>query len=109
MGGVCQSAAVEDGLDLVGRELDRHARSLVLEEQRGLRVPAAPPAVQSLLEVLLDQLGGAHRDHAATMVTLKKALVEALRQLQDQPLETLLETREDKILGYGKFKEIVSP
>ena len=32
------------------------------------------------------------------MVTLKKALTEALRALQDQPLDTLLETREDKIL-----------
>ena len=43
---------------------------------------------------------------AAMMVTLKKALTETLRALQDQPLETLLETREDKILSYGKFKEI---
>jgi acetyl-CoA carboxylase carboxyl transferase subunit alpha len=40
------------------------------------------------------------------MIPLKKALTEALRQLQDQPIETLLETREDKILAYGKFKEI---
>jgi acetyl-CoA carboxylase carboxyl transferase subunit alpha len=41
------------------------------------------------------------------MVTLKKALVEVLRNLQEQPLDTLLEAREDKILGYGKFKEMV--
>ncbi len=40
------------------------------------------------------------------MVTLKKALTEALRQAQEQQLDTLLETREDKILGYGKFKEL---
>ena len=59
-------------------------------------------------KVVNEPLGGAHRDHAAMMVTLKKALTEALRQLQEQPLDTLLETREDKILGYGKFKEIVS-
>ena len=31
---------------------------------------------------------------------------EALRQAQEQPLDTLLEAREDKILGYGKFKEL---
>jgi len=41
------------------------------------------------------------------MVTLKKALTEAMRQLQDQSLDTLLEAREDKILSYGKFKEII--
>jgi len=42
------------------------------------------------------------------MVSLKKALTEALRQLQEQTLDALLEAREDKILGYGKFKEMVS-
>ena len=40
------------------------------------------------------------------MVDLKKALTEALRQLQEQTLDALLEAREDKILGYGKFKEL---
>ncbi len=58
-------------------------------------------------KVINEPLGGAHRDHAAMMVTLKKALVEALRALQEQPLDALLEAREDKILGYGKFKEMV--
>jgi acetyl-CoA carboxylase carboxyl transferase subunit alpha len=60
-------------------------------------------------KIVNEPLGGAHRDHAAMLVTLKKALVEALRHCQEQPLDTLLETREDKVLGYGKFKEIVSP
>src|SRR5436190_949698 len=58
-------------------------------------------------KVVNEPLGGAHRDHGAMMVTLKKALVEALRGLQEQPLDALVEAREDKILGYGKFKEMV--
>ncbi len=57
-------------------------------------------------KVINEPLGGAHRDHAAMMVSLKKALTEALRQARDQPLEDLLEAREDKLLGYGKFKEL---
>jgi acetyl-CoA carboxylase carboxyl transferase subunit alpha len=57
-------------------------------------------------KVINEPLGGAHRDHAAMMATLKKALTEGLRQVQDLPLETLLEQREDKILAYGKYKEI---
>jgi acetyl-CoA carboxylase carboxyl transferase subunit alpha len=56
--------------------------------------------------VVAEPLGGAHRDHAAMMVTLKKALTETLRHLQEQSLEVLLEAREDKILAYGRFKEI---
>jgi acetyl-CoA carboxylase carboxyl transferase subunit alpha len=57
-------------------------------------------------KVVNEPTGAAHRDHSAMMATLKKALTEALRQAQEQPLETLLEVREDKILGYGKFKEL---
>ena len=59
-------------------------------------------------KVVNEPVGGAHRDHAAIMVSLKKALVEALRQLQDQAVESLLQAREEKILSYGKFKEITA-
>jgi acetyl-CoA carboxylase carboxyl transferase subunit alpha len=59
-------------------------------------------------KVVNEPLGGAHRDHAAMMVSLKKALTETLRQLAEQPLDALLEAREDKLLAYGKFKEITS-
>ena len=58
--------------------------------------------------VINEPVGGAHRDHAAMMLTLKKALSAALRQLQELPLDTLLEQREDKILAYGKYKEIAT-
>ncbi len=59
-------------------------------------------------KVINEPVGGAHRDHGAMMLTLKKALTESLRQLQELPLDTLLEQREDKILAYGKFKEIAA-
>ena len=42
------------------------------------------------------------------MVALRKALTEALRQAQEQPLDALLEAREDKILSWGKYKEITA-
>src|SRR5262247_100637 len=54
-------------------------------------------------KVISEPPGGAHRDHAAMMATLRKALTDALRHVQEQPLEALLEAREDKLLGYGKF------
>jgi acetyl-CoA carboxylase carboxyl transferase subunit alpha len=59
-------------------------------------------------KVVSEPLGGAHRDHAAMMVTLKKVLTEALRHAQEQPLETLLDAREGRLFGYGKFKEITA-
>ena len=57
-------------------------------------------------KVVNEPVGGAHRDHAAMMVSLKKALTEALRQLQEQTIDALVEAREDKILAYGRYKEI---
>ena len=57
-------------------------------------------------KVIAEPVGGAHRDHAAMMVSVKKALTEALRQLTELPLDTLLEQREDRILAYGKYKEL---
>jgi acetyl-CoA carboxylase carboxyl transferase subunit alpha len=57
-------------------------------------------------KIVNEPAGGAHRDHAAMTVGLKKVLTEMLRQLQEQPIDTLLEAREDRILSYGKFKEL---
>jgi acetyl-CoA carboxylase carboxyl transferase subunit alpha len=57
-------------------------------------------------KVIPEPPGGAHRDHAAMMATLKKALTDALHHAREQPLDALLDAREDKLLGYGKFKEI---
>ena len=59
-------------------------------------------------KVVSEPVGGAHRDHAAMMATLKKALTEALRHAQEQPIETLLDMRENRLFGYGKFKEITA-
>ncbi|MBI3149526.1 MAG: acetyl-CoA carboxylase carboxyltransferase subunit alpha [Betaproteobacteria bacterium] len=59
-------------------------------------------------KVVSEPLGGAHRDPAATMTTVKKALQEGLRQLQERPFEALLATRTERLLGYGKFKELPS-
>jgi acetyl-CoA carboxylase carboxyl transferase subunit alpha len=56
--------------------------------------------------IVNEPLGGAHRDHEAMMQTLRKALQEAWRQLKDTPLDGLLESRFEKLIGYGKFKEV---
>jgi acetyl-CoA carboxylase carboxyl transferase subunit alpha len=57
-------------------------------------------------KVVAEPVGGAHRDPAATMATLKKALAEALKSLTELSLDELVERREDRIVSYGKFKEL---
>src|SRR5208282_2367934 len=51
-------------------------------------------------------LGGAHRDHEAMMQNLKKALHDTWRHLHNKPVDELLETRFERLMGYGRFKEV---
>ena len=77
------------------------------EAAETLGITAARLKQLGLIDKIVNEpTGGAHRDHPAMMVALKKALTEMLRQLQDQPLESLLEARRERILAYGKFKEL---
>jgi acetyl-CoA carboxylase carboxyl transferase subunit alpha len=57
-------------------------------------------------KIVSEPLGGAHRDYAATMQTVKKALQESLAQVQTQSPSQLLQTRFNRIMSYGKFKEV---
>ena len=50
--------------------------------------------------------GGAHRDYPAIMQSVRKALQESLRHLQGYSTESLLEKRYERLMGYGKFKEV---
>jgi acetyl-CoA carboxylase carboxyl transferase subunit alpha len=59
-------------------------------------------------KIISEPLGGAHRDHAAMMQSLKKALQESWRQLRDVPVKELTEARYERLMGYGQFKEAAS-
>ncbi len=52
--------------------------------------------------------GGAHRDHAAAAQALKKTLQDALRGLADRSPAELVEARFERLMGYGKFKEVAA-
>ncbi len=46
------------------------------------------------------------RDPETTMQSLKKTLQDSWRQLRETPIDQLLESRFDKLIGHGKFKEV---
>lgn len=58
--------------------------------------------------VVSEPLGGAHRDPEAMMQTLRRALIDELGRLQVKSIPNLLEARIDKLMSYGKFKEVAS-
>ncbi len=59
-------------------------------------------------KIVAEPLGGAHRDPDAMMLSMKKALTETWRQLRDKSVDELLAARFEKLVSYGKFKEVES-
>lgn len=57
-------------------------------------------------KIVSEPLGGAHRDYPAMMQAMKKALQEALKQVQAHSTDEMLQTRFNRLMGYGKFKEV---
>jgi acetyl-CoA carboxylase carboxyl transferase subunit alpha len=56
-------------------------------------------------KIVPEPLGGAHRDPQVAAQALKKALTETLKQLQEQKPRQLVESRLERLMAYGKFKE----
>ncbi len=59
--------------------------------------------------VIPEPLGGAHRDYHAMMRSLKSALQESLSQIQSKSLDAMLKSRYERLMNYGKFKEVAVP
>ena len=57
-------------------------------------------------KIVSEPLGGAHRDHAAMAQGLKKTLQDALRTFSSKGVDELIEARFERLMDYGKFKEI---
>ena len=56
-------------------------------------------------EVLPEPLGGAHRDPKATAEVIRGALLRHLADIDQLDLEQLLEQRQQRLAGFGEFKE----
>jgi acetyl-CoA carboxylase carboxyl transferase subunit alpha len=56
--------------------------------------------------IISEPLGGAHRDHAVTAQNLKRALQEALKNVSALSTAELLATRYERLMSYGRFKEL---
>jgi acetyl-CoA carboxylase carboxyl transferase subunit alpha len=65
-------------------------------------------ALNLIDKVVSEPPGGAHRDVDAMMQLMKKALSDTWRQLRDKSLDELLAARFEKLMSYGKFREVES-
>ncbi len=57
-------------------------------------------------KIISEPLGGAHRDYETTMQNVKKALAETLKSVQNKPTNVMMQDRFDRLMSYGKYKEV---
>ncbi|ADJ63381.1 MULTISPECIES: acetyl-CoA carboxylase carboxyltransferase subunit alpha [Herbaspirillum] len=65
-------------------------------------------AIGLIDKIVNEPLGGAHRDPKQMAGLLKRALSDSLRQFQGMKTKDLLAARHEKLMAYGKFKELNS-
>ena len=56
--------------------------------------------------IVTEPMGGAHRDLELIMQTMRRVLADELGRLQLKSTEHLLEQRYERLMSYGKFKEV---
>ena len=59
-------------------------------------------------KVVNEPPGGAHRDHKSMAKSLKNALADGLRQYSGLSPEKLISQRMEKLMSYGRFKELAA-
>lgn len=56
--------------------------------------------------IVPEPMGGAHRAPEDMMQNLRRAIADELSRLQVKSVDNLLEVRHERLMSYGKFKEV---
>jgi acetyl-CoA carboxylase carboxyl transferase subunit alpha len=59
-------------------------------------------------KIVAEPVGGAHRDYDTMMSNMRKALSESMKTFDGMKVDALLERRHERLMSYGKFKEITA-
>jgi len=74
------------------------------EAAEAMRITAADLFEHKLVdEIVPEPLGGAHRDMAATMATVRQKLTANLERLRHTPMTKLLAARYERLMAYGSY------
>ena len=80
--------------------------SMAPEAAEALAITASRLKTLGLIDKIVPEpLGGAHRDPQVAFQSLRKALIEALKQFDGKKPKELVEQRLERLMGHGKFKE----
>ena len=56
--------------------------------------------------MIAEPTGGAHRNYQAVATSVKRALQDTHKQLRELSPTDLVERRLERLMSYGKFKEV---
>ena len=73
-------------------------------EAQGVTAPRLK-ALGLVDKIVNEPVGGAHTHHQQMAAKLKTALVDALNQVVELPVNELLDRRYERLQGYGRFKD----
>ena len=59
-------------------------------------------------KIVAEPVGGAHRDYDTMMANMRKSLSESIKTFDGMKVDSLLERRHERLMSYGKFKEITA-
>jgi acetyl-CoA carboxylase carboxyl transferase subunit alpha len=77
-----------------------------MEAAEAMRITASSLNEFGLVdEVLKEPLGGAHRNPEQAAQVIRNALIKTLDELDSLPLGQLLKNRQERLAGFGEFKE----
>ena len=76
-----------------------NALALTAERLRELRL---------IDQIVMEPLGGAHRDHQLMARTLRKALVDRMKVLRRMPVDKLIARRLARIMRYGDYESVTA-
>jgi len=92
----------EGGASILWKSADKAADAAAV---LGITAPRLK-ALGLVDKIVSEPPGGAHRDPDPMMQSMKRALADALRGVRSKPIDQLLERRFDRLMGYGKFREV---
>ena len=101
----------ELGMNLVSAHCDNTTnfdrKAAEAAEQLGLTAQRLK-ALGLIDKIVAEPIGGAHRDYDTMMTNMRKALAESLKTFDGMKEDALLERRHERLMSYGKFKEITA-
>ena len=101
-----KTAEMVNQIELWRKQLEDQKKAKASDAAEALGITAHRLKALGLVDKIINEpVGGAHRDPKHMATSLKRALVDALRQVSDLSTPDLLARRYERLKSYGRFTD----